>query len=84
MGLPVVATDIRGCRQAVEHEVTGLLVPVCDVDALETALERLVNDAVLRVQYGRRGRELAAKRFDVREQIEITLAVYEQPQKEWG
>ncbi len=27
MGLPVVATDIRGCRQVVDHDTTGLLVP---------------------------------------------------------
>ena len=33
-GLPIVATDIRGCRQVVDHEVTGLLVPVADAAAL--------------------------------------------------
>ena len=27
MGVPIVATDIRGCRQVVEHGVNGLLVP---------------------------------------------------------
>ena len=27
MGLPIVATDIRGCRQVVDHGRTGLLVP---------------------------------------------------------
>ena len=33
-GLPVVATDVRGCRQVVDHDVTGLLVPVRDGAAL--------------------------------------------------
>ena len=37
-GLPVIATDIRGCRQVVDHEVTGVLVPVGDAAALETAI----------------------------------------------
>ena len=32
MGVPVVATDIRGCRQAVDDGVTGLLVPARDPD----------------------------------------------------
>ena len=36
-GLPVVATDIRGCRQVVEHGVTGALVPARDVTALADA-----------------------------------------------
>ena len=42
MGLPVVVTDIRGCRQVVDHGVTGLLVPPRDVVALTDAVARLV------------------------------------------
>ncbi len=76
MGLPIVATDIRGCRQVVEEGVTGLLVPVCDVDALETALERLVQDPRLRTKYGRDGRRMATERFNVRDQIATTLRIY--------
>ena len=37
-GLPVVATDIRGCRQVVADGVTGLLVPVEDPEALRAAI----------------------------------------------
>src|SRR5206468_2426506 len=36
-GLPVIATDVRGCRQVVEPEVTGLLVPVRDPVPLAAA-----------------------------------------------
>ena len=38
MGLPVVATDIRGCREVVDPGVTGSLVPVRDPSALAPAL----------------------------------------------
>ena len=38
-GVPVVATDIRGCRQVVDDGTTGLLVPVRDPAALAGALE---------------------------------------------
>ncbi len=44
MGLPVVATDIRGCRQVVDDGVNGLLVPVEDHVALADALRSLVRD----------------------------------------
>ena len=41
MGLPVVATDVRGCREVVDDGVTGVLVPVGDAAALAAALRAL-------------------------------------------
>lgn len=40
-GVPVVATDIGGTREAVEHEKTGLLVPPGDSNALASAIEHV-------------------------------------------
>lgn len=73
----VVATDIRGCRQAVDHGVTGLLVPVHDAGALAAAIEHLADDAPLRAVMGRAGRAKAEAEFDDRQVVETTLAVYE-------
>ena len=56
MGLPVVATDIRGCRQVVEHGVTGLLVPPRDAAALADAVARLAATPVSAPHMGQRGR----------------------------
>ena len=39
-GVPVVASDIGGTREAVEQEHTGLLVPPSDADALAAAIRR--------------------------------------------
>jgi len=77
MGLPIVATDIRGCRQVVEHGVTGLLVPPRDPRALGDAIERLVLDPELRARMGAKAREKARKEFDQQRCIDITLATYE-------
>lgn len=41
-GRPVVATNIRGCRELVKDEVNGFLAPAGDVEALATALRRMV------------------------------------------
>lgn len=77
MGLPVVATDIRGCRQVVDHARTGLLVPVRDPHALAEAVTSLVADDDRRIAHGRAARRKAAAEFDDRRQVERTLAVYE-------
>lgn len=76
-GLPVVTTDARGCRQAVEHAVTGLLVPPRDPAALAVALEALIGDASARERMGQAGRERALRLFDGRIIVCQTLAVYE-------
>jgi glycosyltransferase involved in cell wall biosynthesis len=64
MGLPVVATDIRGCRETVKDGVTGALVPVKDAAALGAALLRYVNDPALRRRHGDAGVALARAAFD--------------------
>src|SRR5204862_1480161 len=55
-GLPVVATDVPGTREAVRHRETGLLVPPGDVQALADALAFLVAHPNARQWMGQRGR----------------------------
>jgi len=61
MKLPIVATDIPGCRDAIVHEQTGILIPVRDTTALAGALRRYLTDESLRTRHGEsaRGRVLA-------------------------
>jgi glycosyltransferase involved in cell wall biosynthesis len=68
MGLPVVATTIAGCVDAVEDEVTGLLVPARDSLALAGALERYASDSSLRRAHGQAGRARVCSEFQ-RERI---------------
>lgn len=77
MGLPVVATDIRGCRQVVEDGVTGRLFPASDATALAAAIDDLVRDAALRRDMGGAARRKALAEFDQQRQIDLTLSVYE-------
>ncbi len=75
MGLPIVATDIRGCREVVEPGVNGTLVPVRDAVALAAALGELA-DPERRAQWGRASRDVAARRFDERDVVRKVLAAY--------
>jgi glycosyltransferase involved in cell wall biosynthesis len=77
MGLPVVATDIRGCRQVVDHGTTGLLVPPRDAVALTDAVIRLAADPGLRSEMGRQAAAKATREFDQRRVIALTLDLYD-------
>jgi len=62
-GLPVVATDISGCREQVMPGETGFLVPPRQVAGLADALGRLAGDAGLRQSMGTAGRARALDRY---------------------
>jgi glycosyltransferase involved in cell wall biosynthesis len=76
MGRPVVATDIRGCRQVVVHGVTGFLVPLGDVKALVGRVAELLTHPDQARRMGESGRDLAVKRFDEQQVILRTLESY--------
>jgi glycosyltransferase involved in cell wall biosynthesis len=74
MARAVVATDIRGSREEVVPEVTGLLVPTRDARALEAAFLRLVNDAPLRQRMGEAGRQRALQLYDEAKVVQKQIA----------
>lgn len=57
MARPVVASDVGGLAELIEHDVTGLLVPAESRDGLVDALARLARDAEARCRLGTRARE---------------------------
>ena len=63
MGLPCVATDVPGCREAVVHGVNGFLVPPREPLALAHAIERLLNTPDLLTQFGQASRKMAVEQF---------------------
>ena len=64
MGVPTIATAIRGCREVVRPDENGYLVPVRDRVALGEAIDRVLSDAQLAARLDARGRELAIAEFD--------------------
>ncbi len=62
-GRAVVGFQTGGIPDWLEHEVTGLLAPEQDVQALGQALEKLLIDTALAEKLGRNGADRAAKKF---------------------
>jgi glycosyltransferase involved in cell wall biosynthesis len=77
-GLPIVTTDMPGCREVVRDGLTGFLIPPKDVGALKSALHRLIGDSVLRLRLGQEARRRVESLFSLERVIEQTLDVYDQ------
>ena len=75
-GLPLVVTDIRGCRQVVDDGVNGRLVRPRDAASLGQAVSMLAADAEMRTRMGEASRAKAVREFDQQQVIDITLATY--------
>ena len=63
--VPVVSTPIGGIGEAVEANVTGLIVEPRSADALASGLATLRDDPALRARFGRASRERAERDFGV-------------------
>lgn len=75
-GRAVVTTDVPGCRDAIEPDKTGLLVPVKTVRPLVDAIIKLIDDDSLRHAFATRGRQFAEETFDIRDVVDIHLSIY--------
>ncbi|MBX3241667.1 MAG: glycosyltransferase family 4 protein [Chitinophagaceae bacterium] len=63
MEIPVIASDIPGCRDALLPGITGELVEKGSINSLATALEKMISNPALRRQYGMNGRKFVEDRF---------------------
>lgn len=77
MSLPVVATNIRGCREAVVPGKTGLIVPHKDSEKLAEALTELLSNPDLRQAYGQAGRQRIETEYDERFVFERLAEYYQ-------
>jgi glycosyltransferase involved in cell wall biosynthesis len=84
MKVPCVVTDIRGCREAVEHNRNGVLVPLGDVQALNDAIIELLTDSAKAKQLAQAGRRMALAHFDECLIFEKVKAEYGRLLKEKG
>lgn len=73
---PVIATDIGGNKDLVDHEVSGLLFPSGDSEALTQQLLRLVDDQPLRDSVARAGRDLIVERFGFDKVVDQLAELY--------
>ncbi len=76
-GLPVVASNVGGVREAVVDGETGFLVPSGDVVTLRDRLQRLLSDPELRARLGAAGRRRYERYFTLERMMQKTWKVYQ-------
>ena len=76
-GLPIVSTPVGGIPEIIADGDNGFLVEPGDVEGLTDKLAILATDRRLRQEMGRRSREIAERKLDVRPYVERLVALYE-------
>jgi glycosyltransferase involved in cell wall biosynthesis len=77
-GRAVITTDVPGCRDTVVDGRSGWLVPARRAEGLAAALVAAIEDRPRLEAMGREARALAEQRFDEREVIAQTRAIYDE------
>ena len=75
-GLPIIATDVGGCREAVEAGPSGLVVPAGEPRLFAEAISKLMQSPELREKYSRNSK-LTAKAFSIEQTASQYARVYQ-------
>ncbi len=74
--IPVLGTRVKGIRELIEDDLTGLLVPSRNTLAMADCMTRLGRDDHLRERLGKAGRALVKKTYSVDRMVERTASLY--------
>ncbi|MEM9490710.1 MAG: glycosyltransferase, partial [Myxococcota bacterium] len=90
LGVPVIASDVGGLTEIIEHERSGLLVPQtvsstagavrrqADPAALAAAQLRLLGDPAFARAIGQAGQQRVTETFSLASMVDGNVAVYRQ------
>jgi len=76
-GRPIVTTDVPGCRDAIEEDITGVIVPVQDCLELAKKISFLLDNPILCRKMGNAGRIRAEEIFDINKVVKKHIKIYE-------
>ena len=75
-GRAVITTDHPGCRDAIEPDKTGMLIPIKDSLALANAIEYLINNPEIRNKMGAAARILAKNEYAIEKIVQAHMDIY--------
>lgn len=75
-GLPVIGTNVGGLPEVIEDNTTGFIIPSKNPQAISEKLQILFDNVELRVEMGKKGRELVLKNYDWEENVKTMIEIY--------
>jgi glycosyltransferase involved in cell wall biosynthesis len=82
-GLPIIATPVGSVSDAIQDQVTGILVPPGDCHALAQALTRVIEDPALRRRLGLGARQMYERQFDIAIYRKRIIEIYQRNARNW-
>ena len=82
MGVPIAASDIRGCREVIADGESGILFPLKDVDAFTAVVRSLLRDGAVRRRLGEAGRQRVLEEYTENRTVERLVAFYDEVLKQ--
>ena len=76
LGRPIVTTDVPGCREAIDDGKTGFLVQVKNEQSLANAIEKLITNDDLCLEFSQNARVLAEQKFDIKQVVKTHMNIY--------
>ena len=78
MGKTIITTNVPGCKEIIDDNINGILVPPRDPEALEKAIEYLVKNHDFALSLGRKIRKKIESNFEVNIINFLTLSMYKE------
>ena len=76
LGIPVVATDVGGTREAIAENITGLVAGGADPDELAAHVLEILDDPTWSARVRSKGRDFVEQRFGLTRMLNETVALY--------
>ncbi len=76
MKKPIIATNIRGCREEVFNNENGFLVEKCNVDELTFSMKEMIMNTNMVQQFGMRSRKIVEELFDEENVLEKQIMLF--------
>jgi glycosyltransferase involved in cell wall biosynthesis len=75
-GLPIITTDVPGCRETVENGINGYLVEQKNTESLVDGLRKLLSDPVSRIKMGEESRKKVENEFSLGSVVKLHEKLY--------
>jgi len=75
-GRAIITSDAPGCRDVVEPNKNGVLVPIRDAESLADAIQRLLSDKNRLIAMGNESRRIAEAKFSLEKIIDMHMSIY--------